>query len=147
MAAGVVVVELLLLILKVVAGVETGAGAPGVATPAGVVGAVAFVVGVALAPPNENPSVVVDAAVGVVLAFEVSGAVAVPKPLNEGAAPGGALCFFPPPSFVAGVGVVAGCEKLNAGGAAAAGAFVDGATVDMNSRHVYFVLYRIKTTT
>jgi hypothetical protein len=75
-AAGVVVVELLLLILKVVAGVETGAGAPGVATPAGVVGVVAFVVGVALAPPNENPPVVVDAAVGVVLAFEVSGAVA-----------------------------------------------------------------------
>ena len=134
MAAGVVVVELLLLlILKVVvAGVETGAGAPGVATPAGVVGVVAFVVGVALAPPNENPPVVVDAAVGVVLlAFEVSGAVAVPKPLNEGAAPGGALCFFPPPSFVAGVGVVAGCEKLNAGGAAAAGAFVEGATVDI----------------
>ena len=132
-AAGVVVVELLLLlILKVVAGVETGAGAPGVATPAGVVGVVAFVVGVALAPPNENPPpVVVDAAVGVVLlAFEVSGAVAVPKPLNEGAAPGGALCFFPPPSFVAGVGVVAGCEKLNAG-AAAAGAFVEGATVDI----------------
>ena len=131
-----VVVELLLLlILKVVvAGVETGAGAPGVATPAGVVGVVAFVVGVALAPPNENPPpVVVDAAVGVVLlAFEVSGAVAVPpKPLNEGAAPGGALCFFPPPSFVAGVGVVAGCEKLNAGGAAAAGAFVEGATVDI----------------
>ena len=133
MAAGVVVVELLLLILKVVAGVETGAGAPGVATPAGVVGVVAFVVGVAVAPPNENPPVVVvDAAVGVVLlAFEVSGAVAVPKPLNEGAAPGGALCFFPPPSFVAGVGVVAGCEKLNAGGAAAAGAFVDVATVDI----------------
>lgn len=135
MAAGVVVVELLLLlILKVVvAGVETGAGAPGVATPAGVVGVVAFVVGVALAPPNENPPVVVDAAVGVVLlAFvEVSGAVAVPKPLNEGAAPGGALCFFPPPSFVAGVGVVAGCEKLKAGAAAAAGAFVDGATVDI----------------
>ena len=129
-----VVVELLLLlILKVVAGVETGGGAPGVATPAGVVGVVAFVVGVAVAPPNENPPVVVvDAAVGVVLlAFEVSGAVAVPKPLNEGAAPGGALCFFPPPSFVAGVGVVAGCEKLNAGGAAAAGAFVDGATVDI----------------
>ena len=134
MAAGVVVVELLLLlILKVVAGVETGGGAPGVATPAGVVGVVAFVVGVAVAPPNENPPVVVvDAAVGVVLlAFAVSGAVAVPKPLNEGAAPGGALCFFPPPSFVAGVGVVAGCEKLNAGGAAAAGAFVDGATVDI----------------
>ena len=94
-----VVVELLLLLLilkVVVAGVVTGAGAPGVATPAGVVGVVAFVVGVALAPPNENPPVVVvDAAVGVVLlAFAVSGAVAVPKPLNEGAAPGGVPYAF-----------------------------------------------------
>lgn len=62
---GAVVVELLL------AGVETGAGVPGVATPDGVlgVGVVAFAGGVALAPPNENPPAVVVDVSGAILFF------------------------------------------------------------------------------